>query len=83
MTVLKERRLPFEPIDKLKGEQTDEEFAAMIGVTRKTMRRYRSCGLAFFTADKISCRLGFHPTHFWGEDYFGPIWLDVPETEVD
>lgn len=82
---LKERRLSFEPIEKRcrLEHQTDEDFAAFCGITRKTMRRYRECGLGIFNADRISCRLGFHPTYFWGEDYFGPIYENGPEEEID
>ena len=85
MTKLKEVVLPFEPIERFcKTENcSDEDFAQMLGITRKTIRRYRLCGLSFFTADKISCRLGHHPTYFWGDDYFGPIYHNEPEERLD
>lgn len=87
MTRMKERNLSFAPIERYcSGEsenRTDEDFAQMLGITRKTVRKYRLCGLSFFTADKISCRLGHHPTYFWGDDYFGPIYEEQPAERLD
>ena len=77
----KQVKLSFEPIERMfrDKELSDEELAAHIGITRKTMNGYRNVGMAFFIADQISCRLGYHPTHFWGDKYFAAIYDDGSE----
>lgn len=81
MATPRQRRLSFEPIErKFRTEDmSDDTLAAHIGITRKTMAGYRNVGMAFFRADQIACRLGYHPTYFWGDEYFAAIYEDGSE----
>lgn len=85
MSYPKQRILSFQPVEnKLRTpEMTDETFAAHIGITRKTLTNWRNVGLRFFTADEFSCRLGFHPTYFWGDDWFGPMYQERHTQEIE
>lgn len=85
MSYPKQRTLSFAAIEsRLKDpDMTDEDFAAHIGVQRKTMTRWRNVGLRFFQADELACRLGYHPTYFWGDDWFGPMYEDRHNEELE
>ena len=64
-------KLPFRPLERLRtDEMTDVDFAAHLGVERTTIRKWRQGGISLYTADSLVCRLGFHPTYFWGDAYF-------------
>ena len=78
-----QRRLPFAPIeDRMRDpEMSDAAFADHLGITRKSLKLYRNVGLRYFKADQFSCKLGFHPTYFWGDDWFGPIYEEIDTQE--
>lgn len=69
--------LSFQPIvDRLRDpDHNDSDFALAIGVTRDTLRHYMERGIRFYAADRLVTRLGYHPSHFWPDDY----WLDMEE----
>lgn len=77
-------RLPFAPMEnRVKTEDmNDTELARRLGVGREALRGFRQRGLNVFQADRLSCNLGVHPTHFWGDDYFADL-LNVVNTKVD
>lgn len=65
-------RLPFAPIEDRMRENgmSDVAFAEALQVNRDSIRHYRQRGLNVFAADRLACKLGYHPTYFWGDDYF-------------
>ena len=60
----------------------DSDIADSIGVSRETVFRWRHLNqLPFFTADVIACRLGFHPSYLWGDEYWAILNMLVEEDE--
>ena len=59
--------LTFAPIDQRLATLTnDTHRAARLGVTPRTLNRYRHDGLSAPTADRLATRLGYHPHQLWG-----------------
>lgn len=73
----KQQVLPFQPvIDVLRDpDYNDSDFAMALGVSRDILRNWTQKGIRFYAADRLACRLGYHPSYFWPEEY----WLDVQE----
>jgi hypothetical protein len=76
-------RLPFAPVeDRIKKEgMSDVALAEALRVHRDSLRHYRERGLNVYAADRLACKLGYHPTYFWGDDYFADL-LNVVNTKV-
>lgn len=56
---------------KLRPEDMgDRVFAASLGTTPCSLRKYRAKGIGLYRADKMCCHLGIHPISIWGDDYF-------------
>lgn len=68
-------RLPFAPIEDRMRENgmSDVAFAEALQVNRDSIRHYRQRGLNVYAADRLACKLGYHPTYFWGDDYFADL----------
>jgi hypothetical protein len=65
-----QRRMAFEPVHALCPSLS--ELAAITGVSRRSLTRWVKEGaIPIWSADRIACRLGKHPTELW-ED-----WDDV------
>lgn len=50
------------------------DLAHRLGVTRRTVQRWRTTGLTDVSADHAAVRLGAHPLEIW------PDWCDPKET---
>lgn len=76
-------RLPFAPVEERMRENgmSDVAFAEAIQVNRDSIRHYRQRGLNVYAADRLACKLGYHPTYFWGDDYFADL-LNVVNNKV-
>ena len=76
-------RLPFAPVEERmrKDGMSDVAFADALQVNRDSIRHYRERGLNVYAADRLACKLGYHPTYFWGDDYFADL-LNVVNTKV-
>ena len=44
---------------------TDAEISRRVGLSRDTVKKYRSEGVPIFTADQIAISLGVHPCRIW------------------
>lgn len=74
-------RYPFQPVDELFYADDrlrdpssdlvrgDEQLAQAIGVTRRTIYRWRVTGLQWWQADTVAVRLGRHVADLWPEWY--------------
>lgn len=60
---------------------SDVAFAEALRVHRDSLRHYRERGLNVYAADRLACKLGYHPTYFWGDDYFADL-LNVVNNKV-
>jgi hypothetical protein len=69
---------PLERLARLKADMpsefddtfTDEKFATMLGVSKRSVARWRVTGeIPWTTADVVAVNLGFHPHDVWGEDW--------------
>lgn len=51
----------------LHGDRSDSEFAQDLGVTRRTVVRWRTgaTGINSITADRVACSIGHHPLELW------------------
>lgn len=76
-------RLPFAPIEDRMRENgmSDVAFAEALQVNRDSIRHYRKRGLNVYAADRLACKLGYHPTYFWGDDYFADL-INVVNSNV-
>ncbi len=76
-------RLPFAPVEERMRENgmSDVAFAEALQVNRDSIRHYRQRGLNVYAADRLACKLGYHPTYFWGDDYFADL-LNVVNNKV-
>ena len=66
-------RLSFEPIDAhMDARWPDlsvDERADLIGVTGRSVHRWRAAGITEVNADRVAVALGLHPRMLWG-----PSW---------
>lgn len=60
-------RLPFAPLEALVAVESDEVLAEVLGVTRRTVWRYRAEGVSEIAADRLAVAAGFHPFEVWPE----------------
>lgn len=79
------RYFSFAPLEEklTTPDTTDTDLAARLGVTRERLRKMRNVGLTIFAADKLACRAGYHPTYFWGDEYFQSMYADQPERGLE
>jgi hypothetical protein len=63
------RRLGINPADT-------KSLHLAVGITRRWIRRYRTCGLTARQADIWACRVGLHPLDIW------PHWADL-DPDID
>ena len=54
-------------------ELSDGDIASVLGVTRRTIVRWKIIGLDCWTADKAAVRLGLHPCEVWGDAWWDPV----------
>lgn len=71
------RRFPFEPVERLASVEVRKRsvradgvgitpaLAELLGVTDRTVWRWRQTGLMHSTADEVATRLGLHPLEVW------------------
>lgn len=75
------RRLPLDPVLEHARRRFDRydrgqpawkvDLAACIGTTRRQLVRWQADGgIPVREADRVACRLGVHPSFFWGPDWF-------------
>lgn len=62
-------RLPFAPVDALKGDIDDGTLAEKVGVDRKTIVRWRRHGVTWDNADRLAARLGWHAETLWPDEW--------------
>lgn len=61
------------------GDERNEKMgyvAERIGSTNRTIIRWKTQGIALFTAEKIAETLGCHPSHIWGADYHTAVYYE-------
>jgi len=71
------RRFPFDPAERLASVEVRSRstrsdsvgitpaVAELLGVTDRTVWRWRQTGLMRSTADEVATRLGLHPLEVW------------------
>ncbi len=81
-------RLPFQPLldvlpidwtlarSDVVGPGPIAQAATLLGVTRRTVHRYRNSGLDHWTADRLAITAGCHPLTVWGQDWIHAINLN-------
>jgi hypothetical protein len=59
---------------------SDREFASMVGVTSRTVARWRAAGnvLPWPAADEAATALGMHPINIWGWE-----WVELDADVID
>lgn len=57
--------------------KTDRNLADALGVSRRVLYRWREDGVPIDTADTVATRLGYHPVHIWGDEWFDDDQLAV------
>lgn len=65
------------PLLRLKGDLSDQEFARIVGVTRRTVIRWRQGRdrhLQGVTAERAAVALGRHPSELWPEVTLDGHW---------
>lgn len=65
-------RLDPAPILALVAGRSDREISDRIGVSRRTVWRWRQGVTLVYpaTADRVAVRLGLHPANVWGDDWW-------------
>lgn len=64
-------KLPFEPLRVMFAEGTsDTQIAQAVEKHHGVIQRWKRKGLSIYTADKIACHIGVHPSHIWGEEWW-------------
>jgi len=64
-------KLPFEPLRTMFVDGTsDARIAEAIDKHCSVINRWKRKGLPIYTADKIACHIGVHPSHIWGEEWW-------------
>ena len=82
-------RLPFGPVERRVGlaRRPVDDFAEggireygtcrscaeQLGVTMRTVIRYRKDGLSLDQADRVAFALGLHPFDLWASDYYALV----------
>ena len=72
----RKRVLPIQPLLDLTELLGPTEIASLCGVSPRAVHRWRSgqtTTIAVHDADRIAIRLGTHPAHLWGEQ-----WWQIP-----
>lgn len=73
----KRRVLPAEPLFTMfNGELSDVAMADALRKSRTTIQQWRKQGIPIYQADEVACRIGLHPSHIWGEQ-----WWNTTNTE--
>ena len=61
---------PFAPLEAAAGHPSAEALALQLGVTRRTVNRWRSTGrVPADQADTAAVRLGHHPAEIWPTEW--------------
>ena len=81
---------PFEPLrramvsdrDGPDGLVTDVELAALFGVSRDIIRKWRANGLRTYEADRVAIkRLRTHPGDVWGPAWYEAALAELPRAD--
>lgn len=63
----RQHRLSFENLDRLLRPASTIEAAERLGVSRRSLSRWRSDGISVPVADQVAIRAGYHPCEVWPE----------------
>lgn len=73
-------RLPYAPLERLLARRqpthlppTIDDQAEDLGVTDRTIFRYRRHGLTIRQADHAAIAIGVHPAAVWGTDFYADL----------
>jgi hypothetical protein len=69
-------RLDFSPLERLVGGSA-AELAEQLGVTARTVQRYRRYGVPVAHADNMCCHAGVLPVEAW------PDWYDIQISSLE
>ena len=58
-------------------EAGDDRKADLLGIDKRTLRRWRRDGLDEYQADRVAVALGTHPSLIWGQDRWREEGLTV------
>lgn len=81
--------LPFAPIEALMARRYERqlnlpELVSVLGMSVRSLRRFRSEGVPYLTGDKLAVAAGLHPWHVWGDLWWADLWVgeeyDMPKT---
>jgi len=80
--LLRQQRFAFDPLYRvlvaMRGEELSEtQVSEIVGVTNRTVSRWKVQGLLFHSADRAAVAAGLHPSLIW------PDWWDVPWADVN
>ncbi len=66
MPIPKGARLPWEPLHRV-FDGTAADVAEMAGVSVRQVFRWKHDGIPVGRADRVACKLGYHPVEIWPE----------------
>ncbi len=72
--------LPFAPIEELMTQRYERqlnlpELVEVLGMSVRSLRRFRSEGVPYLTGDKLAVAAGLHPWHVWGDLWWSDLWI--------
>lgn len=67
--------LPFSPLWVVSHAVTLGELAEQVGVSHRSVVRWKRTGVPVNSADRVACQLGLNPTTIWGSAWEGISWL--------
>lgn len=90
------KSMPLEPLERLarlkadtptsKSDDTftDEKFATMLGISKRSVARWRVTGsIPWLTADTVAVNLGFHPYDVWGDEWLALDNYQLTQKDLD
>lgn len=58
-------RFPYPDLHQAAGHPSAADLAGLIGVSPRTIMRWRKCGVPGHQADRAAIRIGSHPSVVW------------------
>lgn len=77
---MNQARFDFEPLAQAAGSPSGLALARRLGVTDRTIWRWKAEGLSDHQADRAACALGRHPVSVWPDWYTQTANFDAIET---
>lgn len=80
MSGQRQPHLPLAPL--MVYADSGKHLALKVGMHLRQIDRWRKEGLTYYHADLAAVRLGLHPSHIWGDDWWAGTVLDPDKSEA-